>query len=240
MTFFSETQHFSLDNFEGPLDLLLHLVLKSEIDIFEISIQEILEQFLKLCEQWKEEALESGADALGTAATLLWVKSKTLLPQRNQELDEEEVDPRFDMIEQLIDYCRFKEMGRCLADKASAQNQQYFRGGIFPNTQIPKPLGIQHLALEDLATLFTTALENAQSRFGDAIEEEEYRISDAIKSLNKILKTDTKINLHRFFNPDKCRAELLVFFLAVLELLKRGEACLNVEECGNLQLVKTP
>lgn len=234
MTFLSTSQHFSLDNFEGPLDLLLHLVLKSEIDIFEVSIQELIEQLLKLCEEWKEAALESGADALSTAATLLWIKSRTLLPQREQENgEEEELDPRFDLIHQLIDYCRFKEMGKYLNEKS--ERTQYFRGGDFSASDpTSKPLGTDHLGIEDLTEHFRLSLKNAEARFGEAIEEEVFRVSDKMRSIRKTLKSEPILYISHLFSAERSKTELLVTFLAILELMKLSELELNRDTEGQL------
>lgn len=242
MTPLSASQHFSLDNFEGPLELLLHLVLKSEINIFEVSIREITEQFLKLCEQWQEESLESGADALSTAATLLYVKSKTLLPKREQKDEEEEDpddwDPRFNMIHQLLDYCRFKEAAKELAKKADEQTGYYYREGHEYTGPFGKPLGTNHLTVIDLAEVFKESLIAAENRFGDAIEEEVFRVADIMKAIRHKIKEFSDISLDSLFHPKKSKSELLVTFLATLELMKLGEIALIRDEDQSLKLIR--
>lgn len=210
---------YLLKNFEGPLDFLLHLIQRTEIDIFDISIKHITDQYLKKSELCKN--LDRGAEFVGNAAFLLWMKSKTLLPKHEQETPSEflEEDPRFEVIHQLVEYCRFKNAAKELTILEQKQSGFFLRGSEALDPK--KTLGIEHLSLEDLATLFQQVLAKATVGKG-SVKEEIWRVADKIKQLRQLLKDQQKIPFQLLFSAKLCREELIVTFLAVLELMKMG------------------
>lgn len=217
-----EKDTFSLENFEGPLDFLLHLVQKNEMDIYEIPIQRIMEQYLAKLKESDEPDVETGAEFIGTASLLMWIKSRMLLPRHEQPLDPDmELDPRFEIIHQLIEYNQFKEAAKELSEREQRQNA-FFGRGVDGPAEVKKPLGIEHLTLQDLATLFQDILSKSNANRG-VIEEEVWRVGDKIKLIRSMLKEFEKIGLECLFTPEKSRDELIVTFLAVLELMKLGE-----------------
>jgi len=218
----SET--FLLDNFEGPLDLLWQLLNRHEIDIYEISIKQITQQFLTRMNEIQERNLDKSAEFIALAASLLWLKSKTLLPKHEQQeeeiLAEEEHDPRFEIIHHLLDYCRFKQAAKELTFREQQQSSFHHRG--IEGSELKKNLGINHISLDDLATLFQQILSKAKSING-VIHEEIWRVSDKIKALRYLLLEQKTILFENVFNPEKSKEELIVTFLALLELMKAGE-----------------
>ncbi len=105
--------NFSLDIFEGPLAFLLHLIQKSEINICDVPIQELTTQYLHKIKEIMTPSVDTGAEFIGTTALLLWMKSKMLLPKHEQPLfEEEDLDPSFEIIYKLLEYCHFKEVGK--------------------------------------------------------------------------------------------------------------------------------
>jgi segregation and condensation protein A len=219
-----ESETFVLDNFEGPLDLLWHLINRQEIDIYEIPIIQITKQYLARCQQAADADLDGGAEFIAMAATLVWFKSKTLLPKHEQTEDavvDEEGDPRFEIIHQLIDYCRFKDAAKELTLREQQQGAFYPRG--VEAGEVKKNLGINHLSLEDLATLFQEILAKAQPRTG-IIHEEEWKVSDKIKFLRQMLHKNKTAAFTHVFQSGMGRIELIVTFLALLEMMKSGEA----------------
>ncbi|MEC7839165.1 MAG: segregation/condensation protein A [Chlamydiota bacterium] len=227
-----ERYNIKLENFEGPLEFLLYLVQKDEIDIYDVRLQKITDQFIT---EMKESELELGAEFVGTLASLIWLKSKMLLPKHEQAIqeDEEGPDPHFEVIHQLIDYCRFKKAGKALVVLEKEQNAHFARG-VAGDTDIKLPLGIEHLSLEDLASLFQDIMVKAETNRGK-VHEENFRVSDKISFLRHILKNTGKAAFQEIFVPGKVKEELIVTFLAVLELMKLGEACV-IRETDN-QLV---
>lgn len=219
---FSDPETFTLHNFEGPINFLLHLIQKNEIDIYDVDLQEIMGQFLSKLTESDHPDVESGAEFIGTASLLIWLKSRMLLPRHEQPLNlEEENDPRFEIIHQLMEYCRFKDAAKDLSEREQKQNA-YFGRGLDDGYQAKRHLGIEHLTLEDLAGLFQQILAKSQSHTG-LIHEEEWLVSDKIRHIRQLLKQSQQIGFEELFSFERSREELIVTFLAVLELMKLGE-----------------
>lgn len=220
----TEQYSVKLDNFEGPLEFLLYLVQKKEIDIYDVRLGIIAEQFI---EEMSRPDIDLGAEFVSTLASLILLKSKMLLPKHeqvaNEDGEEEQIDPHFEVIHQLIDYCRFKQAGKEFVQREYEQNA-YFPRGVSGNNEIRQPLGIEHLSLDDLALLFREAVAKAQSHSGH-VQEESFRVSDKIRLLRRLLKESGKIVFETIFLRGKYKEELIVTFLAILELMKLGEAC---------------
>ena len=215
----------TLENFEGPLDFLLHLVQKSEIDLYEISIQQITDQYLRhLKEKATEKQIDQGAEFIHLAATLHLLKSRMLLPRQEQQeqlLDHPELDLQFNVIHQLIDYCRFKEAAKSLSEREMQQGGFYSRG-CDEIGEPAKPLGISHVSLQDLALLFQQLLTKAKNHHG-LILEEHWKVSDKIKFIRQLITELRAVPFMELFSAEASREELIVTFLALLELMKLGE-----------------
>lgn len=230
-----EDHIFALDNFEGPLDFLLHLIQKSEIDIYEVPLHKITEQYLVKLQELISPAVDGGAEFIGLTASLLLLKSRMLLPKHEQpEALEEEIDPRFEIIHQLIEYCRFKDAAKELADLEQKQSAYFPRG--IEEVDPKKPLGIEHLSMQDLATLFQQLLAKA-SAHGGVIQEEVWKVSDKMFLVRQLLKDLSRIRFDVLFSPMQSRNELIVTFLAVLELMKLGELKVIKETMENAILL---
>ena len=225
-----------LENFEGPLEFLLYLVQKNEIDIYDIRLQKITEQFIL---EMQNSKIDIGAEFIGILGSLLWLKSKMLLPKHEQVLEEnpeEESDPYFDVIHQLIDYCQFKQAGKALVILEKEQNA-FFSRGISENQEYKRPLGIDHLSLEDLASLFQEVIQKAESSKGN-IQEESYRVSDKILAIRNLLKSVDEVPLFQLFESKTVKEELIVIFLAILELMKLGEAAVLKDSKLNIIVLR--
>lgn len=215
----TESYHFDLQNFEGPLDYLVHLIQKNEIDIYGVQLSQIVEQFLAL---WKQKDVNSGAEFIGSAASLVYLKSRMLLPKHEQALLPvlEEDDPSFEIIHQLIEYCRFKQAAKELAQREQTQTQFFYRG--VESHEAAKRLGIEHLSLDDLAVMFKQVMARARDERG-LIEEEEWLVSDKILFLREKSQQHEELPFSELLHDQMCRGELIVTFLALLELIKLGE-----------------
>lgn len=211
-----------LENFEGPIDLLYHLVQQSEIDIYEVRLQTVTEQFLAYMRE-HPSAIEQGAEFISTAAALLWLKSKTLLPvqEQVQVIEEVEEEPHLQIIHHLVDYCRFKEAAKLLSSREE-QQQGYFSRGMSSAPSAKKPLGIEHLTLDDLVGLFKDIAAKSASKKG-IVEAEAWKLSDKIEQMRSLLQAEDRILFYDLFCYEKSRLELIVTFLAVLEMMKLGE-----------------
>jgi segregation and condensation protein A len=204
---------FVLENFEGSLEFLMQLIQKEEIPILEVNLRELTSQFM---ERFAGE-IDGGAEFVGSASSLLLWKSRELLPREEQGVEEEE-DTRFAIIHQLLDYCRFKEAAKGLEERERGQGAYYVRGY---EAEVKKNLGIDHLSLEDLGQLFQKLLSKVQEK-KRSIEEEEWRVSDKVEAICFSLERAARVSFEDLFRESMGRLELIVTFLALLELMKRG------------------
>lgn len=210
---------FHLGSFSGPLEFLIALVQNEELTIEDIPLKEITRQYLISLKD--ETNLDSGAEFVGSTSFLIWFKSRELLPKHEQQVSaEDEQDPRFEVIHHLLDYCRFRDAAKALADREQKQSHFYFRGTSAP-IDVKKNLGIEHLTLDDFASLFKQLVAKAAPSRG-IIHEEEWRVSDKIAHIKALVANDGEVAFEHLFNNAVCREELIVIFLAVLELMKEG------------------
>ncbi|MCB1136071.1 MAG: segregation/condensation protein A [Chlamydiia bacterium] len=204
------------------MDFLLYLVQKDELDIYEVPVHEITQQYIEHMRDRKEADVDSGAEFLASAAFLLYLKSKTLLPREAESEDPffDELDPKFEIIHHLLDYCRFRDAAKDLSGLEEKQQGALFRGGDSP--ELPLPAGVDHLSSDDLALLMEDLLKHAAKRTEGLIHEEEYRVGDKIKWLKHLVEQRDRIPFNEVFSPSRPKGELIVTFLAVLELMKLG------------------
>lgn len=211
-----ESVTLKLPQFEGPLELLSALVQKDEIDICTLALKDLIDQIAGIHD------LELGAESLGLAGSLLWIKSRALLPKNEGDAcPENEMHEPFILLEKLVEYCRFKEAAGQLSLREERSSESFFRPYVSADG-FKKPLGIEHVSLEELAKVFQIVLEKAKEHRG-LIEEEEWRISDKMASLRNRIQTCENILFEELFSHECSREELIVLFLAVLELMKLGE-----------------
>ncbi|WP_178022716.1 ScpA family protein [uncultured Paenibacillus sp.] len=228
------TVTYKLETFEGPLDLLLHLIDKAEIDIHQISISEITDQYLEYLQDMQELELEITSEFLVMAATLLSIKSKQLLPkppviELDDEFDyllEDEEDPRDELIRKLIEYRKYKGIAEHLHER------EWERSLIFskePEDLTPFMPEVQEnpvkgLHAADLIAVFQKAIRRAAKRNTVArIHRDEISVKDRIKEVVAALEQAGKggrLLFSKLLHPEMYRHEIVVTFLAVLELMK--------------------
>jgi segregation and condensation protein A len=222
-----EVPKVSLDTFEGPLDLLLHLVQKSEVNIFDITLKKVTEQFTSILKEIKDDNVDFGSEFLSLMSSLLLLKSNRLLPE--SPIEDENNDPsslRNDILEHLIEYCQFKELALKLKNRE--QHNKTFPRGISsppPLAHIPKKSGLEQLTLFDLAEYLKETLAKAQST-PPVIKDETWKISDKINEIKQHFQSSQLLPLKLLFNIKKSKIELIVTFLSILELLKQGECAI--------------
>lgn len=220
--------YFTLPHFQGSLEFLLYLIQKEEVNIYDIPIQELMQQFITKYGQEEESELDKGAEFIGGAAYLLWLKSLKLLPRSEAKGEPENKieNPPLEIIHHLIDYCRFKEAAKELACRQEQQQARYFRGVDGPEWK--KPLGIHHLSLEELAQLFKQMM--VQAVVPAVITEEEWLVADKMSLIREGLKEENSFPFLSLFSSQQTRIEMIVIFLAVLELMKTGEIKVGTEQ----------
>jgi segregation and condensation protein A len=214
-----------LEIFEGPLDLLLYLIKRDEIDIYDISIERITKQYLEYLQAFKELKIEIAGEFVVMAANLIYLKSRSLLPldQQPPEEDTEEDDPRWDLIRQLIEYKKFKEAAAQLHDRALEQARIFTRdGGIAPISDAPLPL--HEVGIFQLIHAFQEVIKRAEARedLGE-IFGERFSVSDKIEKILERVGKGTPVRFSELFHQIASRVEIVVTFLALLELIRLNQ-----------------
>lgn len=222
-----------LEIFEGPLDLLLHLIKTLEIDIYDIPISEITEQYMYYIRSMKELDLELAGEYIVMAATLMSIKSKTLLPKVEVELlesdYEDEIDPREQLVAQLLEYRKFKYAASILKEKEIERGKFYTKEAtnLDEYKDLVAPLAPNEVTTIDLFLAFSDILNRRKDLepMETTIVSEEFSIDDKIDEImNRVLLNDDTTGLHftsLFYVYT--RNEIVTTFMALLELIKSGE-----------------
>jgi segregation and condensation protein A len=212
-----------LEVFEGPLDLLLYLIKKDEVDIYDISLERITAQYLEFMEAFKVLDLELAGEFVVMAANLIYLKSRALLPASVQPPEEEaeEEDPRWDLIRQLVEYKKFKDAAAQLSQRELEQSNLFARMADSPETVLPeRPLG--DVSVFDLINAFNSVLKRLATKSEDLREifEENYTVSDKIDLIMKMTASGVPLKFTELFVSAASRSEIVVTFLALLELIR--------------------
>ncbi|WP_139489233.1 segregation/condensation protein A [Brevibacillus dissolubilis] len=219
-----------LDSFEGPLDLLLHLIDRAEVDIYDIPIAQITEQYLSTIHTMQELHLEIASEFVVMAATLLSIKSKMLLPRKEEhvfqplfDMDVEEADPRDELVMRLLEYKKFKQMAEQLREMETGRSQVFTRPAedLTPYVrEEEKP--VLNVSLYDLLA----ALEKAFNRINTKdpitkVSRDEISIKDRMKEIRTLIKVGGgMVRFSQLFSSQVTRTEVVTTFLALLELMK--------------------
>jgi len=215
-----------LEVFEGPLDLLLYLIKRDEVDIYEISIERIAKQYLDYMEAFQVLNIDLAGEFIVMAANLLYIKSRTLLPREQQmpEEDAEEDDPRWELIRQLIEYKKFKEAAFELRSREAIQEKLFPRFPANPELAPAGDLLVSEVGIFDLINAFQKALKRLESRKHEEdlreIFEENFTVSDKIDFLLRVIYHGVPVRFEECFADAASRAEIVVTFLAMLELIR--------------------
>jgi len=214
-----------LQAFEGPLDLLLHLIEKAEVDIYDIPIAEITDQYLQYISLMKIHDLEVSSEFIVMAATLLEIKSKMLLPNpKKEEEGIDEVDPREELVLKLIEYKKYKEASLELKNKLGVFDRVFYKAPEPIEDYIEDFTSISNLSLDMLYISFKNILLKSESRKRTTYSEiyrEVVTVEDKIRLINKLLANKPSFYFDELFINCGNKYEIIVTFLAILELLKR-------------------
>ncbi len=211
-----------LDIFEGPLDLLLYLIKKSEIDIHNIPIAQITEQYLAYLELMEVLDLNVAGEFLVMAATLMQIKSQMLLPPDAVSVEEEEEDPREALVRQLLEYQRFKEAAAQLGELATRQ-QTFFRrpsDGLVP-ALVDSDEPFFEASLFDLLTAFSKIVKEIPKESFYQVIKDTFTIEDKVRFLAELLQQHPQVTFQELFGPGRSKLELVATFLALLELIRQ-------------------
>ncbi len=241
-----------LEAFEGPLDLLLHLIEKNKIDIYDIPIVEITEQYLAYVQAMEEKDLDVMSEFLVMAATLLRIKSKMLLPI-DESLPEEEQDPRQELVERLLEYKLYQYMAYELKDRQLDADRQLYKPPTIPpevaayKEEIPIEELLGDLTLARLQGIFRSVIRRQadkvdpiRSSFGE-IRQEEVSLADQLTRLEKWGREKGQFSFRAVLGQTRSKINTIVTFLAVLELIKMGRVQIRQEELfEDIQIVYLP
>ncbi|MBR5473940.1 MAG: segregation/condensation protein A [Lachnospiraceae bacterium] len=232
---------FKLDAFEGPLDLLLHLIEKNKVDIYDIPIATITDQYLEYVNNMENQDLDVVSDFLVMAATLLDIKSKMLLPPEVNEEGEAE-DPREELVARLIEYKMYKYMAEELKDRQFSAGKAMYKQPTIPAevAEYEEPVDLDQLldglTLTRLNQIFQSVLQRqvdkidpVRSKFG-TIKKEPFRVSEKIGNILQYAKSRAKFGFRELLEHQGDRTEIIVTFLAVLELMKMGNLVVTQED----------
>jgi len=211
--------------FEGPLDLLLHLIEKAQVDIYDIPVAMITDQYLVYIRTMQQFDMEIASEFLVMAATLLQIKSRTLLPKtvkaaESEEDSESELDPRRELVQRLIEYKQYKRAAELLAVQQQLQMKIFTKPPVKgPWNDQPAPL--EGLSLEGLINAFVAVLQG-QEELPALIEREEYTVQDKMQEILHLLvsRSGEGIGFTQLFYSNTSRAEKVACFLAILELMR--------------------
>ncbi len=211
-----------LEKFEGPLDLLLHLIKLNEVDIYDIPIATIADQYVEYLNLMKELDLDVASEFLVMAATLMEIKSRMLLPTQPDE-EEAEEDPRFELIEQILEYKKYKELAGHLEERAEVESQHFqrnFKEEVDAETQEP----IFEVSIFELLQAFKRVLEYTSVESFREIILEESSIEEMMDEVRALLRKKNNVLLEDIFhNRPKSKVGLITTFLALLELIRLKE-----------------
>ncbi|SHI93585.1 segregation and condensation protein A [Parasporobacterium paucivorans] len=221
-----------LEAFEGPLNLLLHLIERNKVNIYDIPIVEITNQYLAYIGSMEKKDLNIMSEFLVMAATLLDIKSRMLLPK---EEETEETDPRAELVEQLLEYKMFKCVSSELRNRQTQAQKTYYKEPSIPEEvksyEPPVDLDklMDKLTLDKLSEIYSQVLrrqsnkvDTVRSGFG-RIEKDEVTIDDKIKEILCFTNNHTKFSFRKFLSRQSGKSHLIVSFLAILELIKTGK-----------------
>lgn len=221
-----------LQNFDGPLDLLLFLIRKNEVDIYDIPMAEITQQFMEYLEAIEMLDLDHASDFILMAATLIRIKVKMLLPKPEVEDDEEAEDPRHELVQRLLEYQRFKESAAELGDLEIEQRNFFKLANYeFLDDEQPEevePLGKSDVNLYDLMSVFVEVLKRVSPVVEHIVERIPVTIEDQAKIILSFLETQNRVLFKDILLKHvKEKIILIVTFIAILELVKGKQVALT-------------
>lgn len=230
-----------LEAFEGPLDLLLHLIDKDKINIYDIPIVQVTEQYMDYIRQLNRKDMEVMSEFLVMAATLLRIKSEMLLPKEEKE-QPEEGDPRQELVERLLEYKMYKYIALELKDKQMEASYILFKGSTLPpnlndyNSKVDVSELLSGLTLSKLHRIFQSVIKRQEdkvdpvrSKFG-RIEKEEINLSEKILGIQKYGLKNRHFSFRTYLEGCQGKMDVIVTFLGILELMKMGRLAVSQRE----------
>lgn len=232
-----------LNIFEGPLDLLYFLIKKDKIDLYDIPIAEVTEQYLGYLRLMKILDLEVAGEFLVLAATLMHIKSKMLLPEEEDPAEPDEEDPREELVRQLLEYKKYKDAADKLMSLRQEHKDVFMRRGLGKREKVVGDDGTEYFeaSLFDLITAFQKVLQDVPKETFHKVIRNEFTVSDKIHQICHMLAGKKTLKLSELIGSARNKDEAIVFFLAVLELIKGSDIlALQRESFGEVEIMINP
>lgn len=230
------TYNFCVNDFEGPLDLLLHLVKESKMDIYEINIRDIIDQYLTFIHSLKEQNIDVASEYLVMAAELIHLKSKLLI---NRKDETEEADSEFsinseeDLRNKLLEYEKYKEITKDFQKLEEKRGEVYTKLPESLKEYIPDNITLPQgqLSINDLLNAYLSFIEHQKflKPLNTKITKKELSVEDKIKSIRSILKTKKRVNFIELFS-EPTKESVVITFLSILEMSKNNEIILSQQD----------
>ncbi len=238
--------HIRLQQFEGPLDLLLHLIEKAKIDIQEIFVSEVTEQYLEYLQQMEELDMEVASEFILMAATLIEIKSRSLLPKRKKEMDTDLTDgmgdPEEELIQHLIEYKKYKEASEKFRQRENVFSKVYYK---LPEEVLEDdhPVVLTGLTMDGLLAAFEKVLSRKKISVEvpepRQIRRDEFTTQNKIEQIKRALDIKKCIVFEELFKEDTTRIEIIVSFIALLELQKQNYVrVIQKDLFGDIYIIK--
>lgn len=231
-----------IENFEGPLDLLLYFIRRDELDIYDIPISRITKDFISVISEWKRLNLIIAGDFIVMASTLMRVKAKMLIPRPELDDDGIRLDPREELINQLIDYSRFKDAASFLKqmnEESSLMTPRQFQQSINPDSADTLNLVLEDITLFDIASYFKKVMEKRPIISQFELSREPIKLEQQKEIILKRLNEIDRLSFKNLTKKIQSKLELIVTFLAILDLIRVG-ICHVLQDAifGELELIK--
>ena len=231
-----------IDNFEGPLDLLCHLVDKDKMEIYDINISEITDQYIEYIKEMEKMNLEITSEFIVMASTLLYLKSKKLLP--NQEADEEEVSEE-ELIRRIIEYKKYKEISKKLKENYLQYSKRFYK--IAEDIKLPKQKLEKENEKNVIPDVYKILIEKNEAKINQNAKNiekiaitETYTVSSKVKEMYKVLVKSKKFIFNKLFSiKNHNKQEVVTAFSGLLELSRRSKVDTNQEKLfGDIEVLK--
>ena len=231
-----------LNNFEGPIDLLLYFIRRDELDIYDIPIAKITKEFIDAVEEWERVQLHVAGDFIVMASTLMRIKAKLLLPRPELGDDGEIIDPRKELVQQLVEYKRFKDVAEMLKNLSDERDQKFCRQlePIILTDELDSEENIiLDVTLYDLARFFKSVMDNMPVLSQFELHREPVRLEKQKEFIFRYIDGEGRLKFSTILDKLKTRMEIVVTFLAVLDLVREGICRLTQNKVfGDLELQK--
>ncbi len=224
-----------LEVFEGPLDLLLYLIKKDELNIYDIPITTITAQYLEYLNMMEMLDLDIAGEFLVMAASLMQIKSKMLLPPDPSTVDVQEEDPRAELVRRLLEYKAFKDAAQKLQDFEEKRAHLFPRFGVEPELSEGESPFLS-VSLFDLITAFGNVLKSLPQETYHQVVNDEFTVAEKIQNISERLLRHGKIYFSQLFKETKNKFEAITIFLAILELIRMKEV--KIEQSGHFEEIE--